>query len=205
MRFWADSKERIIKNPSIDYNFTFMDFNSNWIELGEKEITVETVEWNYEKEEYETIETETYLANFDLYIEGESFEFSLNFGDKIEEDDYWYYEYGAGVRGAKFKQGPVDFTGTWVLSDKIHDNEEFTDAKITINNDGSSSVFVDGKEIEHPEVNVDMETANNENRFTGWNFIAIITESGKLYADFTYKYDAEANHSWSTTAFFTKL
>lgn len=205
MRFWADSKERIIKNPSIDYNFTFMDFNSNWIELGEKEITVETVEWNYEKEEYETIETETYLANFDLYIEGESFEFSLNFGDKIEEDDYWYYEYRAGVRGAKFKQGPVDFTGTWVLSDKIHDNEEFTDAQITINNDGSSSVFVDGKEIEHPEVNVDMETANNENRFTGWNFIAIITESGKLYADFTYKYDAEANHSWSTTAFFTKL
>ena len=50
-----------------------------------------------------------------------------------------------------------------------------------------------------------METANNENRFTGWNFIAIITESGKLYADFTYKYDAEAKHSWSTTAFFTKL
>lgn len=194
---WIDDETSYrVKNPSIDYTFSFMDFNSDWIDLGEKETTFEKIKWNSENGEYDVIGTETYLKGYTLHIDGDRVSFYVDFGDE---------GHGYGVGCVKYKAGPVDFTGTWVLSEKIYDNEEFSDAQITINSDGTFSVFVDGKEIVTPLNGVvDLETANSENCIAIWELEAIITESGKLYAEFCYKYDAESDQSWWATAFFTK-
>lgn len=193
---WIDDETNYrVKNPSIDYTFSFMDFNSDWIDLGEKETTFEKIKWNSENGEYDVIGTETYLKGYTLHIDGDRVSFYVDFGDE---------GHGYGVGCVKYKAGPVDFTGTWILTEKLYNDERYETAEITINSDGSYSLLVDGKEMNTENHLIDLEDANNENGCPAYDFIGVITESGKLYAEFCYKYDAESDHSWWTTAFFTK-
>ena len=123
-------------NPSIDYSFSFMDSNADWIELGEKETTFEIINRNSESYEDDVIGTETYPVEYSLFVHGEHIQFGMKFNDKFFV-----------TSGTKYKDGSVDFTGTWKLSEKIYENNEFADAVFTVNDDGSWSLKIDGTEM----------------------------------------------------------
>ncbi len=191
-----------IKNPSIDYTFSFMDINTEWLELGEKETTFEIVKWNDETDEYEVIGTETCSAIYEIHYQGEYVHFNIMFGDIIEEGNSWWYEHQLNISAVKYLTAPVDFTGTWVLTEKLYNDERYETAEITINSDGSYSLLVDGKEMNTENHLIDLEDANNENGCPAYDFRGVITESGKLYASFSFSVE----EGWYSTSegFFTK-
>ena len=113
----------------------------------------------------------------------------------LEESDVWSY---------LSETAPVDFKGTWVLTEKLYDQDEFTTAEITINSDGSYSLLVDGKEMNTENHLIDLENANNENCCHAYVFYGIITENGELFCEFMYYYDEEEDCWYYTTGFFAK-
>ena len=190
-----------IKNPSMDYTFSFMDINTEWLELGEKETTFEILKWNDEKHEHEVIGTETCSAIYQIYHKGEYFTLFIMFGDIIEEGNSRWYEHQLSISAVKYETAPVDFTGTWVLTEKLYNDERCETAEITINSDGSYSLVVDGKEMNTENDSFDLEYANSVNLLKSW-IDGIITENGELFCEFFY-YDEEGNKNWDR-GFFTK-
>ena len=135
--------------------------------------------------------------NYDGFIN-----FQINFGDKIEYEWGWAYEYSQGDVYVKYQTAPVDFTGTWVLKEKSFYNERYETAEITINSDGSYSLLVDDKEMNTENDFIDLDDANKENCCCANVFDGIITENGELFCNFLC-YEEEGNRNWGM-GFFTK-
>ena len=192
------------KNLTIDYKFSFMDFSEGEINLGERNVTYEIIKWNNETGEYELIGEEDFNTVLQLYNynNDRSISFQIRFGDKIEYEWGWAYEYSKGDVYVKYQTAPVDFIGTWVLTEQLYNDERYETAKITISSDGSYSLLVDGKEMNTENDFINLDVANNENCCCANGFDGIITENGELFCEFLC-YNEEDNRNWAM-GFFTK-
>ena len=132
--------------------------------------------------ENEIVDTIIYPGKYWISKVGEVLCFSASFGDIIEEEGYSYYENNWGFEAVKYKQVPVDFTGTWKLSEKIYESDEFQGNLVilTINNDGSWSLKIDGTEKNTEDYTIDLDSSNGDNLLKCYRLTGIITETNKL-------------------------
>lgn len=73
---------------------------------------------------------------------------------------------------------------------------------LTINNDGSWSLKIDGREKNTEDDTIDLESSNRDNLLKCYPLTGIITETNKLLLQFPYKQEGDV--TYLTSALFVK-
>lgn len=195
-------EETSLQPQATDFAYSFDIFKMNYDIEVEKDMQFNVLKRDEETGENEIVDTIIYPGKYQISKVGEVLRFSASFGDIIEEEGYSYYENNWGFEAVKYKQAPVDFTGTWKLSEKIYESDEFLDAVLTINDDGSWSLKIDGTEKNTENYTIDLESSNRDNLLKCYPLTGIITETNKLLLQFPYK--EEGDMTYFTSALFLK-
>ena len=158
----------------------------------EKDMRFDVVEWNEETGEEEIVDTRIYTGQYRISKNTEILYFTAYYGDIYSWD----------ISATKYKTGTVDFSGTWILTKKMYDGFQGNLVFLTINNDGSWSLKIDGTEKNTEDYTIDLESSNGDNLLKCYLLTGIITETNKLLLQFPYKQEGDV--TYLTSALFVK-